>query len=357
MRRTSAAVIVIILIAGVLSGFKETPDNTPYVFPELPFFPQMPVNPENPVTVEGAELGRHLFYDPVLSLDSTMSCASCHKQEFAFSDAPNQFSKGRDGKLTVRNTMPLFNLAWCGEYFWDGRAASIEQQVFEPVRSHDEMNLSWQEAEARINRSDFYKKKFALVFREGRIDSVMISKAIAQFLRTLLSTTSRYDSLQMGLISFTKEEADGFVLVNDMTKGDCLHCHTTDADALGTTNKFSNNGLDAFTDAHACKDIGRGKVSGAVKDYGHFRIPSLRNVALTAPYMHDGRFKTLEEVLDFYSDGVKMNATIDSKIGSAPHGGVHLTADEKKKVIAFLKALTDYAFVSDARFSNPRKEW
>lgn len=355
MRRTVCALITITLIAGVFSGFKETPGGTPYVFPELMFFPEMPVNPENPVTVEGAELGRHLFYDPILSADSTMSCGTCHKQEFAFSDAPNQFSKGRDGKLLPRNTMPLFNLAWCGEYFWDGRATSLENQVFEPVRSHDEMSLSWTEAEKKICNSKWYRQKFNVVFGDQKIDSVLISKAIGQFLRTLISHTSRYDSLQMGLISFTKDEADGFVLVNDMTKGDCLHCHTTDADALGTTNKFSNNGLDAFTDAHACKDIGRGKVSGALKDYGHFRIPSLRNVALTAPYMHDGRFKTLEEVVDFYSEGVKTNATIDSKIGSHPRGGVHLTAEEKGKVIVFLKTLSDYAFVKDPKFANPKR--
>lgn len=353
MRRTVCALILIISIAGVLSGFTEEPGNTPYAFPKLLFFPPMPENADNPVTVEGAELGRFLFYDPALSSDSSMSCATCHKQEFAFSDAPNAFSKGHNNKLTARNTMPLFNLAWCGEYFWDGRASSIEQQIFEPVRSHDEMNLAWSEAETRINRSEFYRKKFARAFGAQRIDSVLISKAIGQFLRTLISNTSRYDSLQMGLISFTKDEADGFVLLNDMTKGDCLHCHTTDADGLGTTNKFSNNGLDAFTDAHQCKDMGRGKITGAVRDYGHFRIPSLRNVALTAPYMHDGRFTTLEQVLDFYSEGVKMNATIDSKIGSAPHGGVHLSAEEKRKVIVFLHTLSDHSFAHDARFANP----
>jgi cytochrome c peroxidase len=355
MRRTIVAILLIVLITGVLSGFRKEPECTPYAFPQLRFFPAMPVNPDNPVTVEGAELGRHLFYDPILSGDSSMSCATCHKQEHAFSDAPNAFSKGHDNKLTARNTMPLFNLAWCKVYFWDGRASSIEQQVFEPVRSHDEMNLSWATAEARIGRSRFYRRKFTRVFGEQKIDSVLISKAIGQFLRTLISNTSRYDSLQMGLITFTKDEADGFVLVNDMTKGDCLHCHTTDADALGTTNNFSNNGLDAFTDAHACKDIGRGKITGAVRDYGHFRIPSLRNVALTAPYMHDGRFNTLEEVLDFYSEGVKMNATIDPKIGSAPHGGVHLTAEEKRKVIAFLHTLSDHAFASDPEFARPLK--
>lgn len=352
MRRTTAAIIVILLICGVLSGFTTEPGSTPYEFPKLTFFPQMPVNAGNPVTVEGAELGRYLFYDPVLSSDSTMSCASCHKHEFAFSDAPNQFSKGRNG-LLARNTMPLFNLAWAPQYFWDGRAGSLEAQIFEPVRSHDEMNLAWPAAEKRIAQSKFYPSKFALVFGEQPIDSVLISKAIAQFLRTLISNRSKYDSLQAGLTTFTKDEADGFVLVNDMTKGDCLHCHTTDADALGTTNNYSNNGLDAFTDAHACKDIGRGKVTGQLKDYGHFRIPSLRNVALTAPYMHDGRFKTLEEVLNFYSEGVKMNATIDSKIGSAHHGGVHLTPEEKRKVITFLHTLTDNAFATDPRYASP----
>lgn len=353
MRLTGYALFFILIFAGVFAGFRNSPVNTPYTFPKLTFFPQMPVNPDNPVTVEGAELGRHLFYDPILSSDSAMACASCHKQEFAFSDAPNQFSQGRNGKLLARNTMPLFNLAWTPEFFWDGRASSLENQIFEPVRSHDEMNLSWSEAEARINRSEFYKRKFEIVFGEKIIDSVMISKAIAQFLRTLISNTSRYDSLQMGLISFTKDEADGFVLVNDMTKGDCLHCHTTDADALGTTNKFSNNGLDAFTDAHACKDIGRGKVTGQLKDYGHFRIPSLRNVALTPPYMHDGRFKMLEEVLDFYSEGVKTNATIDSKIGSHVHGGVHLTHEEKNKIIAFLHTLSDHTFTKNPIQANP----
>lgn len=356
MRRTLIALIFIALITGVLSGFKEEPGGTPYVFPKLRFMPAMPVNPDNPVTVEGAELGRHLFYDPILSEDSTMACASCHKQEFAFSDSPNQFSKGKDGKLTPRNTMPLFNLAWCQEYFWDGRASSLENQVFEPVRSHDEMNLSWIDAEARINRSEFYKNKFQILFGEKQIDSGMISKAIGQFLRTLISNTSRYDSLQMGLIAFTKDEVDGFEIVNNMTTGDCLHCHTTDADGLGTTNKFSNNGLDAFAVAHECKDIGRGKVSGALKDYGHFRIPSFRNLLFTAPYMHDGRFKTLEEVLDFYSEGVKTNATIDSKLGSAPHGGVHLTREQKRKVIVFLKTLTDEAFVRNEQFADPTKK-
>ncbi|HTF02465.1 MAG TPA: cytochrome c peroxidase, partial [Bacteroidia bacterium] len=230
---------------------------------------------------------------------------------------------------------------------------SLENQVFEPVRSHDEMDLSWKEAELRLQRNTFYRKKFTLVFGEQKIDSVLVSKVIAQFLRTLISTGSKYDRLQNGTASFTKDEADGFVLVNDMTKGDCLHCHTTDGDALGTTNKFSNNGLESFNDARMFRDVGRGKVTGNLSDFGHFRIPSLRNVALTPPYMHDGRFKTLEEVLDFYSEGVKTNATIDSKMGSHPNGGVHLTADEKRKIILFLHTLTDSTFVRDPRFANP----
>ena len=353
MRRVILAVLSILLITGVLTGFTEEPRGTPYVFPELRFMPEMPVSEVNPVTVEGVELGRYLFYDPILSDDSSMSCESCHKQEYAFSDSPNKFSKGKNGKATTRNTMPLFNLAWCREYFWDGRASSIENQIFEPVRSHDEMNLAWNVAEQRLNRNDFYKRKFRILFGEKKIDSVMISQAIGQFLRTLISNTSRYDSLQMGLIKFTPDEIDGFEIVNNMTTGDCLHCHTTDADGLGTTNKFSNNGLDAFKDPKDCKDAGRGKITGAAQDLGNFRIPSFRNLFLTAPYMHDGRFRTMEDVINFYSDSVKMNATIDSKMGTAPHGGAHFTSDQKRKVIAFLKTMTDYAFVKNPKFANP----
>ncbi|HZG01804.1 MAG TPA: cytochrome-c peroxidase, partial [Chitinophagales bacterium] len=212
----------------------------PYRFPTPKFFPPMPVSSNNPVTVAGVELGRRLFYDPILSKDSSLSCGGCHKQQSAFADGGVAFSVGANGALQPRNTMPLFNLAWAGTYFWDGRAGSLEDQVFEPVRAHREMNLDWPTAVQRIRKSKDYRPLFEAAFPRQRVDSVLVAKAIAQFERTLVSYRSRYDSVLAGLASFTPDEREGFVLMNDMTKGDCLHCHTTDANALGTTFAFSN---------------------------------------------------------------------------------------------------------------------
>jgi cytochrome c peroxidase len=350
-------VIVTGLFSGVIVffglGFKDVRPPTKYQFPELKYFPKMPVAEDNPVTAEGAALGRYLFYDPILSLDSTISCSSCHKQAFAFSDYPNRFSKGITGEKLTRNTMPLFNLAWYPAMHWDGKAASIEKQVFLPVSAHNEMNLDWSLAEERIRNSDFYRNKFYETFGKVEIDSVLIAKAIAQFERTLISNNSKYDQILRGKKFFTKDEYEGFVMVNDMTKGGCLHCHTTDGDALGTTGRFSNNGLDPVLHPSGYPDKGRGGVSGKISDQGLFKIPSLRNVAVTGPYMHDGRFQTLQEVLDFYSEGVNVCANIDSKMEFAYRGGAHLTDDEKLKIMAFLHTLTDSIFLSNPEFSNP----
>jgi cytochrome c peroxidase len=230
---------------------------------------------------------------------------------------------------------------------------SVEEQVFHPVRAHDEMNLNWRLAEKRIRRSNFYSGKFKAAFGDRKPDSVLIANAIAQFERTLLSYRSRFDMILAGKAYFTKEEYEGFEMANDMSKGDCLHCHSTDADPLGTRLGFSNNGLDAVDDPAKYKDRGLGDITGDAGDNGKFKIPSLRNVALTAPYMHDGRFKTLEEVMDFYSEGVQPGVNTDAKMGMAYQHGVHLTKDEKRKIILFLQTLTDSAFVKDAAFSNP----
>ena len=310
----------------------------------------MPLTESNPVTVEGVTLGKRLFYDPVLSIDSSMSCASCHKQQFAFTDSPNDFSDGRYGTRMKRNTMPLFNLAWYPAFFWDGRASSIEEQIFHPVRELNEMNLQWTVAVERLERSEYYKQMFYKAFGNKAIDSIQIANSIAQFLRTLISFQSKYDQVLNGKKSFTKDEYDGFVLVNDQTKGDCIHCHITDGDVLGTTLVFSNNGLDAINNPEDFKDKGRGVVTGKTSDYGKFIVPSLRNLAFTAPYMHDGRFKTLDEVINFYSEGVQRSANIDSKMGFVHQGGARLTSDNKRKIIAFLLTLSDSTFIINPEF-------
>lgn len=354
MRYPKKALIVLMgafIVAMVLS-FKTVHQPTPYELPELKFFPKLPYT-DNPPTVEGVELGRHLFYDPILSANNTFSCASCHKQEAAFSDSPKRFSTGIKGDSMLRNTMPLFNLAWYPFLFWDGKASSLEEQALHPVRAHDEMNLDWTTAVERIEQSAFYRPKFQKAFGSAQIDSVLIARAIAQFERTLISNNSKYDQVLRGERYFTKDEYAGFIFVNDQTKGDCLHCHTTDADALGTTAGFSNNGLVAAFKPEDYVDKGKAEVTGLTKDIGHFRIPSLRNVAVTAPYMHDGRIKTLEGVLDFYSEGVNNSYNIDSKIQFAHQGGVRLTKDEKQQIIAFLLTLTDSTFITNPEFANP----
>lgn len=333
-------------------SFEFIGDTVPYEFPSLRFFPNMPVT-DNLPTVEGVELGRFLFYDSILSADYSFSCASCHRQEVAFSDAPNRFSRGISGDLTKRNTMPLFNLAWYPAFFWDGKAKSIEEQVLHPVKAHEEMNLDWKTATERVLQSEFYLSKFQIAFQNKAIDSMLICYAIAQFERTLISHNSKYDQVLRGEAYLTTDEYEGFVIMNDQTQGDCLHCHTTDADALGTTAKFSNNGLEIALTAADYKDKGRAEITGSEKDLGQFKIPSLRNVAVTAPYMHDGRFQTLEEVLDFYSEGVNQSYNVDSKMEFAHQAGVKLSPEKKQKIIAFLHTMTDSSFLYNPAFGNP----
>ncbi len=319
---------------------------TPYPFPELPLFPPVP-DRDLVITVEGADLGKHLFYDERLSADSSIACASCHRQEFAFSGGPDRSSAGINGQLTQRNAMPLFNLLWYDRFFWDGRAGDLEEQILHPVRDPSEMGSTWAEVAQRIGSDHFYQEKFNVIFPGQVIDSSLIANAIAQFLGTLVSYRSKYDRVLAGMDRFTEDELEGFILINDMTKGDCLHCHTTDADALGTKGTFSNNGLDPFSDP------GLGGYTNDPRDVGKFKIPSLRNVGLTAPYMHDGRFATLNEVLDFYSEGVHATENVDSKMGLPGRRSPALNEEEKRKIIAFLHTLTDTTFTKDPEFSDP----
>lgn len=348
--------VILIIIVGfwvVCSfGFKQPHSPTPYQYPDLRFFPPM-VATNNPPTLEGIELGRFLFYDPILSKDSTISCAGCHQQKHAFADANTAFSKGVNGTLSTRNTMPLFNLNWYSSLFWDGKANSLEEQALLPVRTHDEMDLDWETAAHRIGRNSLYPPLFKKAFGSKQIDSTTITKAIAQFERSLISHQSKYDRVIRGEAYYTKQEYEGFNLVNDQTKGNCLQCHTTDADRLGTTTKFSNNGLDAFMTPDDFTDKGLGGITGEPSDIGRFRIPSLRNVGVTAPYMHDGRFKTLEEVLAFYRNDVNVSLNIDPKMEVHHMQQLNLTDYETDCIIAFLHTLTDSVFISNPDFSNP----
>lgn len=330
---------------------------TPYVLEIPSHFPDMIIPADNPMTVEGVELGRKLFYEKKLSGDNTMACAACHAPANAFSD-PNQFSVGIDDIPGNRNSMALVNLGWQEFFFWDGRAKTLEEQILGPVPNPIEMHQSWKNACAKLNADVEYRNMFFKAFNEEGIDSTKVSKAIAQFLRTMISGSSKYDVMykysngmslssaeQTILTSITNEEWGGYDLFKSLNGADCFHCHNG---PLMQVKKFSNNGLDV-----SFLDFGRGTITGNSNDNGKFKVPSLRNIALSAPYMHDGRFTTLDEVIEHYSTGIQQSATIDPLIEYAFQGGVQLDAEEKDLLKQFLLTLTDYDFINNPDFQDP----
>lgn len=319
---------------------------TPYNLVIPDGFPSPNTPSDNPLTEEGVELGRRLFYDPILSADFTQSCGSCHNQSLAFTDNGSQFSTGVTGAVGNRNAQPIINLAFNLHFFWDGRESSLESQILEPVPNPIEMHLPWVIADQRLNANTTYKDLFRKAFNIDNIDSTYVTKAIAQFMRTLVSANSKLDKRLRNEVALTPSETNGFVIFNT-EKGDCFHCHNIDAGRLISDNQFHNNGLDA-----EFADLGRGAVTGNPADNGKFLTPTLRNIELTAPYMHDGRFATLEEVVEHYNSGGVPSATIDplmKHVGS----GLDLTAQEKADLVAFLKTMTDEDFINNPDFSAP----
>ena len=323
---------------------------TPYTLEIPDRFPQMPIPEDNPMTVEGIALGRKLFYDPILSKDNTVACGSCHSQEFAFSDKGLRFSKGVDDQEGDRNAMAIFNLGWNVNFFWDGRSPQLEDQALGPVPNPVEMHLSWVDAAVKLNDHDEYPTLFNQAFGTKVIDSSHVAKAIAQFERTIISGNSKFNQKERGAYFFTPEETRGETIYFT-EEGDCFHCH---GGPTLTFNSFHNNGLD-----ETLTDLGLGKVTGNATDNGKFKAPSLYNIALTAPYMHDGRFATLEEVVDFYDSGVHQNSpNIDPNMRKANRGldgKLNLSSEDKKALVAFLKTLTDEDFVNNDAYSDPNK--
>jgi cytochrome c peroxidase len=319
---------------------------TPYKLVIPSGFPQMLIPADNQLTVEGVELGRRLFYDPVLSGNRSQSCSSCHRQEAAFSDPGAQFSTGINGSKGHRNAQALINTGFQSRFFWDGRAFDLEKQILETVPNPIEMHLSWKEAAVRLNADPLYRMLFKKAFGKAEVDSNQVAKAIAQFLRTLISSNTRFDKRARNEINLSPQELNGYVIFNT-EKGDCFHCHPADGGRLFTDNRFHNNGLDSVF-----SDQGLAAVTGNAADQGKFLTPTLRNITLTAPYMHDGRFKTLEEVIEHYNSGGKPSTTIDPLMKNVGKG-LNLTQKEKADLLAFLRALTDSSFVTEKKFSSP----
>lgn len=357
---TITALVGLIFLLPTCSKDKVIFRVTPYNLNIPSHFPQMPIPDDNPMTKQGVALGRKLFYETRLSRDNSISCASCHRAQNGFSD-PNKFSFGVGDSVGRRQSMALVNLGWNQFFFWDGRSKTLEEQVLEPVQDPIEMDLSWTEAVLRLKQDVSYRNLFYKAFAVEDFDSTHVAKAVAQFLRTMISSQSKYDVMykfRSGLPlttaeeemiqnqEITQQEWNGMDLFFSLTGGDCLHCHDG---SLMHVNVFSNNGLDATLEG----DLGRYEVTGNLVDKGKFKAPSLRNVELTAPYMHDGRFETLEEVVAQYSFGVQVSETVDPMMEFAYQGGVQLSPDEQASLVAFLKTLTDWEFVNNPKFQKP----
>lgn len=321
------------------------PHTTAYTLPTPPYFPQPYLPADNPLTVEGVALGRKLFFEKRLSGNNSQSCASCHRPEAAYSDAGRVVSVGIDGTPGERRALPLFNLAWSRTYTWDGARSRLRDQALAPIENTREMHQSLAQAVGKLKEDAEYPALFLRAFGSPGIDSNRIGLAIEQYLLTLISADSKFDRALRGEAEFTDEEKQGLLLFlteYDPARGkfgaDCFHCHGGN---LFTEYQFKNNGLDS-----EFRDEGRYRITHREEDRGKFKTPSLRNVEITGPYMHDGRFATLEEVIEHYNSGIHYSDTLDPNIAKHPADGLHLSAADKKALVAFLKTLTDAKYRS-----------
>lgn len=321
-----------------------SPAQDPYTFVQPDNFPQAVYTfGNNPVTQDGFELGRMLFYDPILSADSTISCSNCHQQVRSFSDPVHRFSKGVGDVSGFRNAPAIQNMAFQEHFFWDGGVNHLDFVPINAITSELEMQETLADVVLKLQRSTHYPARFAKAFGSTEITSQKMLYALSQFMNMMVSANSRYDKYIRGeKEQLTADELEGMQIFQSK----CASCHSTD---LFTDGSFRNNGLDATFEA----DSGRERITEYAADRGRFKVPSLRNAEVTYPYMHDGRFKTLENVLDHYRSAVKESETLDPLLRQSNQLGIVITDDEKNKIISFIKTLTDRDFIQDKRFSAP----
>lgn len=293
-------------------------------------------------TEKGFELGRKLFHDTRLSSDGTVSCSFCHEQTSAFTHHGHAFSHGINNLEGVRNTPSIQNMAFQSQYFYDGASVSLEMLSIAPIHNPVEMNETLENIAIKLKKDKSYVQLFSQAFDDQEISSNNILKALGQFMTMMVSANSRYDK-------YVRKEPGGDLSEQEkvgleLFKDKCASCHKTD---LFTDSAFRNNGLPPNSKLN---DLGRETVTGFASDRYKFKVPSLRNVALTAPYMHDGRFGSLQSVLNFYATGVKHSATLDPLLNTNGVLGIALSADEKESLIAFLKTLTDEEYINNQLF-------
>ena len=297
---------------------------------------------KNPLSKEGIALGRKLFYDPLLSLDSTISCANCHLSYTAFTHVDHARSHGLQDRVGLRNSPALMNLAYGRFFMWDGAVNHLDVQALAPLTHPDEMGETLPNVLRKLNGRADYRRLFERAYGDTAITGEHLLKALSQFMLTFVSADSRYDRVMRGLAGehFTEQEARGLALFRQ-------HCASCHREPLFTDNGFAHNGLPLDT---ALRDYGRMRITGRLEDSLLFKVPTLRNIEFSAPYMHDGRFKRLSQVLDHYAKGIRPSATLAEQL----RGGVPLSSEEKVDLTAFLLTLSDRAFLFNPDLAHPR---
>ncbi len=346
MRRQLLAILgfVVIVPATQVNSCKKTNPGagagTALAFETPKAFPPAQYNfAGNPLTREKFELGRKLFYDGILSKDGNFPCASCHQQFAAFSTYDHDFSHGYNNQFSTRNAPGLFNLAWQKEFMWDGGINNLEVQSLSPLTAHNEMAEDLGHIISKLKADNNYRALFKAAFGEDDINSQKLLKALTQFMVMLVSANSRYDRVQQGKAVFTPSERNGYALF----KAKCAACH---AEPFFTDFSYRNNGMPLHPQL---KDMGRMRITGRSEDSLKFKVPSLRNVAVTFPYMHDARFYSMDQVLRHYATGIVNSPTLDPLLVNK----IPLTPAERTDIKAFLKTLTDSSFLHDKRFAQP----
>lgn len=337
------------LVCSVFTGCKDDFEGEAYIADqaydlEIPAdFPALAFDRDkNPVTVNGVALGKKLFYEGRLSRNNSISCGFCHIQENAFTHHGHPVSHGIDNRLGIRNVSPIQNMAFLRNYTWDGVSHNLDERSLVPITTDFEMDSSMPEVVGKLNADANYKKLFKAVFGDENITGERVLKAISQFMATMVSADSKYDRVLKGKTAFTAEENEGYKLF----RNNCASCHSG---ALFTDESFRNTGM--YYNAQY-NDRGRYRVTLDWNDNMKFRVPSLRNVEYTAPYMHDGRFTTLEAVLNFYSDLVENQPNLDPLLKKDGHVGIRMNPSEKQYIIAFLKTLSDQNFITNKAFAE-----
>lgn len=308
--------------------------------------PSMKIPADNPLTVEGVSLGRKLFYEKMLSANNTQSCGSCHQLRNYTVDSNLALSTGIDGIQGTRNAMPLFNIGYATSFFWDGGATTLESQVIGPITNPVEMHETMENVISKLQKDPLYPSLFKKAFGTDVISSKLIMQAIAQFERTMISANSKFDRWKRGEVSLSEKELRGEEIYTNESKGDCTHCHSYGS--TFTDFEFRNTGLDSIP-----VDRGRYLITLNQADAGKFKTPTLRNIAVTAPYMHDGRFKTLYECIQHYNKNFHYTQNLAGELKTATKN--RMSEQDIEDLIAFLHTLTDETFIQNSSLKDPNE--